>query len=72
MKRSLPKEECECLKRYYPNLEERRAVSMKYAKFPDALGAFADPNSLRVEDLWIRNVDGFFIAHPLQIYKRWP
>ena len=36
-----------CLKRYYPNPEERRAVSMEYARFLGTLGAFVDPDSLR-------------------------
>ena len=40
-------ERSKCLKRYYPNLEERRTVSMKYARFLGTLGAFTDPNSLR-------------------------
>jgi len=40
-------ESSKCLKRYYPNPEERRAVSMEYTRFSNTLGAFADPDSLR-------------------------
>jgi len=36
-----------CLKRYYPNPGERRAISMEYARFLGTLGAFTDPDSLR-------------------------
>ena len=35
------------LKIHYPNPDEQRAVSMEYARFSDALGAFADLDSLR-------------------------
>jgi len=33
-------ERWECLKRYYPNPEEKQAVSMEYSRFSDALGVF--------------------------------
>ena len=39
-------ERAKCLRRYYPNPDERRAVNLEYAKFARALEAFSDPDSL--------------------------
>ncbi|XP_020255885.1 uncharacterized protein LOC109832844 [Asparagus officinalis] len=39
-------ERAKCLRRYYPNSDEQRAVNVEYAKFAGALEAFSDPDSL--------------------------
>ena len=64
--KEISSERSKCLKRYYPNPEERQVVSMEYARFSGALGAFVDPDFLFViENLWIGSVGRFFMVHQL-------
>ncbi|XP_020267247.1 uncharacterized protein LOC109842776 [Asparagus officinalis] len=39
-------ERTKCLRRYYPNTDERRMVNLEFAKFSAALDIFRDPDSL--------------------------
>ncbi|XP_020247901.1 uncharacterized protein LOC109825460 [Asparagus officinalis] len=39
-------ERSKCLRRYYPNPDERLVVNLEYAKFVGSLEAFGDPDSL--------------------------
>ncbi|XP_020265834.1 uncharacterized protein LOC109841315 [Asparagus officinalis] len=39
-------ERAKCLRRYYPNADERRTVNLEFARFSAALDTFRDPDSL--------------------------
>ncbi|XP_020266352.1 uncharacterized protein LOC109841825 [Asparagus officinalis] len=39
-------ERSKCLRRYYPNADERRTVNLEYARFSTVLDTFSDPDAL--------------------------
>ncbi|GAV84697.1 LOW QUALITY PROTEIN: Dimer_Tnp_hAT domain-containing protein, partial [Cephalotus follicularis] len=57
----LSEERNKCLRRYFPDVEERRLVNQEFARFSGGLDAFGSFDSL--EDRWVLDPKAWWLVH---------